>query len=125
MPYTFDGINDFFNEDGKPSPLYKKMYDDVWKCIHCGCKDLDWKATPAYVMMHGSTSYRPADADRQVKCKKCGERLTYLENRFYGLTPEQMRKSERFHLRKLAPWGIKHPLWAIGDNKDGKSEKTD
>ena len=119
MPYTFDGINDFFNEDGTVSPLYKKMYDDVWKCIHCGCKDIVWKATPEYAAMMGGA--RMTRNPQEVHCKKCGERLTYLEDRFYGLSAEELRKREKKDPRLLKPWGRKPPLWAIGNN----DEKTD
>jgi len=113
MPYNFDGMVELF-KDGKETPLTRKMFDDVWVCIHCGSRKTTSVTDPFYAAAHnGVYTNRP---ERKVHCKKCGKRLEYLEDRWYGLTPKDLQKRDKTQRGHLKPWGNNPPLWAIGDS---------
>lgn len=114
MPYTFDGMMDFFPDKGEPHPLSRKMHDDVWACRHCGSKETTTYTTPMHALVRNGV-YTNRD-EKQVNCKKCGKRLEYLEDRWYGLTAKELAKRDKTQRSHLKPWGNNPPLWAIGDS---------
>jgi len=113
MPYNFDGMMELFDKDGKETPLVRKMWDDVWVCIHCGSKKTTTYTTPLHAMLRNGV-YTNRD-EKQVHCKKCGKRLEYLEDRWYGLTAKELKTRDKTQRSHLKPWGNNPPLWAIGD----------
>lgn len=80
-----------------PEPLIRKLFDGVFICIHCGNKDVS--NTIIYDVLGIKSN--------QIQCNKCNTRLSYLEDRTYGLS---MREIERRN--RIGHWK-RSPLWSI------------
>lgn len=77
--------------DCLPKELLKKMFDDVWKCIYCNSKFIDYK--------------------EPCTCKKCHRTLGYLNTRMYGRDLYKLqingydgKKAFRFYWKRLPLW---------------------
>ena len=98
--------------EGLPEKLLRKMYDDVWICMHCGSDDVSMHALPIWGLLRSNYN-----EFKGMKCNDCNKELPYLDERHYGLTMKERsrRASEERALR--AVWK-KTPLWALGDGKE-------
>lgn len=98
--------------DGLPEKLLRKMYDDVWVCIHCGSDDITRYASPMWDMLR--SSYTPV---KGATCNECGKRLEYLDERDYGVTFRERNERclKETSMKKI--WN-KTPLWALDNGKE-------
>lgn len=97
---------------GLPEKLLRKMYDDVWICIHCGSDDITRYAYPGIDMIRSNfKEYKGAT------CNKCNKELPYLDERHYGV---EMRERNRRHSEESAMKKVwkKTPLWALDNGKE-------
>lgn len=96
--------------DGLPESLLRKMFDDIFVCIHCGSDDVSYASIPSYMILYDGKC-----DPRMPICNSCHAELPHLGERTYGLS---QRDLDRFHT-KHEPWkDTVTPLWAIGDGSE-------
>jgi hypothetical protein len=98
--------------DGLPEKLLRKMFDDVWICIHCGSDDITRYASPAYQVLR--STYSPV---KGAQCNDCGRRLEYLDERDYGISYKTRFRREAEERATKEVWK-KTPLWALDNGKE-------
>ena len=90
----------------KGDPHYKVWESPDWlyRCPKCNTKNLKWPVE--FEELVGGSG------PREVKCKRCGTNMPWLQHRDYGITAKAFRmrqQGDRLH----PPWEEKTPLWAI------------
>jgi hypothetical protein len=97
-----------------PEHLKRKTWDDVFCCIYCGHKTMDWRIEPVSSLLLSTPT------QRKCFCSECGKHLAYFDHRDYGLTRRQIEKE---NAEKHEPWeNVNTPLWACMFGKGGRQK---
>lgn len=102
----------FNSFEGLPEKLLRKMYDDVWICIHCGSDDITRYASPMWNLLR--SSYTPVTG---AQCNNCNHRLEYLDERDYGVSYQTRMRRDAEERATKNVWK-RTPLWALDNGKE-------